>query len=75
MGAVYRENLDEMSDEGDYEAVEEEEEDEDGIEEEEDEVADEHIQESKFIVLIVLLKSLVDIDVNVLQNYCTILVF
>ncbi|CAH0553495.1 unnamed protein product [Brassicogethes aeneus] len=36
LGAVYSENLDEMSDEGDYEAVEEEE-DEDGIEEEEDE--------------------------------------
>lgn len=36
LGAVYAENLDELSDEGDYEAVEEEE-DEDGIEEEEDE--------------------------------------
>lgn len=50
MGDVYRENLDEMSDEGDYEAVEEEEEDEDGVEEEEDEVVEEeHIQESKFV--------------------------
>ncbi|XP_023021606.1 acidic leucine-rich nuclear phosphoprotein 32 mapmodulin [Leptinotarsa decemlineata] len=38
LGAVYSENLDELSDEGDYEAVEEEE-DEDGIEEEEDEDA------------------------------------
>lgn len=36
LGAVYSENLDEMSDEGDYEAAEEEE-DEDGIEEEEEE--------------------------------------
>lgn len=36
LGAVYSENLDDMSDEGDYEAAEEEE-DEDGIEEEEEE--------------------------------------
>lgn len=36
LGAVYSENLDDLSDEGDYEAAEEEEE-EDGIEEEEDE--------------------------------------
>lgn len=36
LDAVYAENLDEMSDEGDYEAGEEEE-DEDGIEEEEGE--------------------------------------
>ncbi|XP_018561247.1 acidic leucine-rich nuclear phosphoprotein 32 family member A [Anoplophora glabripennis] len=36
LGAVYSENLDDLSDEGDYEAGEEEEE-EDGIEEEEDE--------------------------------------
>lgn len=38
---VYSENLDEMSDEGDYEAGEEEDEDEDGIEEEEDEMGEE----------------------------------
>jgi hypothetical protein len=38
LGAVYSENLDELSDEGDYEAGEEEE-DEDGIEEEEEEDA------------------------------------
>lgn len=51
LGAVYAENLDELSDEGDYEVGEEEEEDEDGIEEEEDEVADDegHIQESMLL--------------------------
>lgn len=37
LGVVYNENLDELSDEGDYEAGEEEDEEEDGIEEEEDE--------------------------------------
>lgn len=39
LGAVYSENLDDLSDEGDYEAVDEEE-DEDGIDEEEDEDGD-----------------------------------
>lgn len=40
MNAVYQENLDDLSDEEDYEAGEEEEEDEDAIEEEEEEDAD-----------------------------------
>lgn len=44
-----------MSDEGDYEAVEEEEEEEYIIEEEEDEVAeDEHLQDSKYLVNVIL---------------------
>ncbi|KAG5890020.1 hypothetical protein JTB14_012642 [Gonioctena quinquepunctata] len=36
LGAVYSENPDDLSDEGDYEAIEEEEDEEDGIEEEEE---------------------------------------
>lgn len=36
LGAVYQENLDDLSDEGDYEAIEEEDE-EDGLEDEEEE--------------------------------------
>ncbi|XP_065169851.1 acidic leucine-rich nuclear phosphoprotein 32 family member A [Atheta coriaria] len=40
LNAVYQENLDDLSDEEDYEAGEEEEEDEDAIEEEEEEDAD-----------------------------------
>ncbi|KAJ8918966.1 hypothetical protein NQ315_016868 [Exocentrus adspersus] len=45
LGAVYSENLDDLSDEGDYEA-EEEEDEEDGIEEEEDEDATEEDAQS-----------------------------
>lgn len=43
LDAVYAENLDEMSDEGDYEAGEEEEE-EDGLEEEEGDLGEEEGQ-------------------------------
>nr|CAI5853902.1 unnamed protein product [Callosobruchus analis] len=47
LGAVYSENLDEMSDENDYVAGEEEEEEEDGVDDEEDEDAGGAQQQAK----------------------------
>ena len=61
--------MDDLSDEGDYEAVEEEEEEEDGIEEEEEEIAEDEGQQVPEGMFVYKTVAFCEIEVIVIVIY------